>query len=207
MPRLNVPPTKSSLLTLRRQLAFAEEGYDLLEQKRQILVLELMSRVRLARGIEADANEAMRRAYSRLKEALLDSGSAALRRAAVGALRDHHIEVTFQHLPGVQVPHLRIQISSPTGPITLAETTANADLARNAFIDSLAVLGRCAESRTSIERLARELQKTQRRCNALSRIFIPSYREAITYITAALEERELESFVILKMIRDRLRFE
>ena len=34
MPRLSVAPTKSNLLALKRQLAFAEEGYELLEQKR-----------------------------------------------------------------------------------------------------------------------------------------------------------------------------
>jgi vacuolar-type H+-ATPase subunit D/Vma8 len=33
---------------------------------------------------------------------------------------------------------------------------------------------------------------------------MPNYRETIGYITGALEERERESFVILKMIRDRL---
>jgi vacuolar-type H+-ATPase subunit D/Vma8 len=30
MPKLNVAPTKSNLLSLKRQLLFAEEGYDLL---------------------------------------------------------------------------------------------------------------------------------------------------------------------------------
>ena len=33
MGKLNIAPTKSNLLVLKRQLAFAEEGYDLLEQK------------------------------------------------------------------------------------------------------------------------------------------------------------------------------
>ena len=56
----------------------------------------------------------------------------------------------------------------------------------------------------AVLRLARELRKTQRRCNALSKIFIPDYRETIGYIVGALEERERESFIILRMIRDRL---
>ena len=52
MGKLNVAPTKSNLLALKRQLAFAEEGYDLLEQKRQILIFELMSRLNRARDAE-----------------------------------------------------------------------------------------------------------------------------------------------------------
>ena len=52
-------------------------------------------------------------------------------------------------------------------------------------------------------RLARELRKTQRRCNALSRIFMPEYEATIDYIAASLEEREREAFVNLRMIKQR----
>lgn len=48
----------------------------------------------------------------------------------------------------------------------------------------------------------RELRKTQRRCNALSKLFIPNYRETVAYIAGSLEEREER--IILKMTRDRL---
>ena len=61
-----------------------------------------------------------------------------------------------------------------------------------------------AELENAVLRLARELRKTQRRCNALSKIFIPDYRKTLGYIVGALEERERESFIILRMIRDRL---
>ena len=61
-----------------------------------------------------------------------------------------------------------------------------------------------AELQNAVMRLARELRKTQRRCNALSKIFIPSYRETIDYISGTLEERERESLTILKMVRDRI---
>src|SRR5512141_1703544 len=63
MAKLNISPTKSNLLALRRQLAFAEEGYDLLDQKRQILVFELMSRLERARAMEKRVQAAMGPAY------------------------------------------------------------------------------------------------------------------------------------------------
>ena len=56
-----------------------------------------------------------------------------------------------------------------------------------------------AELQDAILRLARELRKTQRRCNALTKIFIPDCQESIHYITGALEERERESFVDRKL--------
>ncbi|MFC1502606.1 V-type ATP synthase subunit D [bacterium] len=42
MARYKVVPTKTNLMKLRRERTFAQEGYDLLEQKRQILLVELM---------------------------------------------------------------------------------------------------------------------------------------------------------------------
>ena len=52
MAKLNIPPTRSSLLEISRNLEFAREGSDLLEQKRQILVIELMSHLEEARRPE-----------------------------------------------------------------------------------------------------------------------------------------------------------
>ena len=45
MAKLNIAPTKSNLLKMNEQLAVSQGGYDLLEQKREILVMELMHMV------------------------------------------------------------------------------------------------------------------------------------------------------------------
>ena len=73
MAKLNVPPTKSKLLELRRDLDFAREGHELLEQKRQILVLELMSKLEAARRVQEEVDQAMAAAFDVLREAALRS--------------------------------------------------------------------------------------------------------------------------------------
>ena len=45
MARLQIAPTKSNLLAVKEQLGIAQDGYELLEQKREILVMELMQMV------------------------------------------------------------------------------------------------------------------------------------------------------------------
>jgi V/A-type H+/Na+-transporting ATPase subunit D len=204
MGKLNIAPTKSNLLVLKRQLAFAEEGYDLLEQKRQILIFELMSRLTRARDIEQGVTEALRHAFTVLLEAQLEVGSEALDRAVLAVKMDHQVDVTDQHLMGMEIPCVTIRMEQMSVQFGIGGTTANTDVAMSRFIDVLPLLAELAELETAIIRLAQELRKTQRRCNALSKIFMPDYRETISYITGALEERERESFVILKMIRDRL---
>lgn len=204
MARLDISPTKSSLLALRRQLAFAEEGFDLLEQKRQILIVELMGRLARAREVERHIEAVLRSAFGTLRQATLDIGSVALDRAANCVQLDHRVAVTYQHLMGLRLPRAQAQIEPVRVQYGVSTTSCNTDSAMHQFRDLLPALAELAELQTSVLRLAHELKRTQRRCNSLSKIFIPSYKETITYIIATLEEREREEFVILKMIRDRL---
>lgn len=204
MAKLNVAPTKSSLLSLKKQLLFAEEGYDLLEQKRQILIFELMSRLNRARDAELKIAESFKRAYAALREATLDIGSEALDRASLGVSMDHQVTLGDQHLMGMKIPRVTVRVEPTSAQFGVGGTSASTDLAMRRFVEALPLLAELAELENAVMRLARELRKTQRRCNALSKIFIPDYRETIGYITGALEERERESFVILKMIRNRL---
>lgn len=204
MAKLNTSPTKSNLLALKRQLAFAEEGYDLLEQKRKILVYELMSRLNRAGDAEARMTAAAGRAFAALREATLDVGSAALDRAAVGVHMNHQVEVREQHLMGMRLPRVTLQVDPLTTQFAVGGTSAHTDEAMRRLVELLPVLAELAELENAVLRLARELRKTQRRCNALSRVFIPDYRATIGYIVGALEERERESLIILKLIRDRL---
>ena len=204
MANLNVAPTKSNFLSLKRQLAFAEEGYDLLEQKRQILIFELMSRLGRAQEAESKVTEALKHAFAALREATLDIGSAALDRAALGVRMDHQITLADQHLMGMRLPRVSVRTEPSGVQFGVGGTSATSDLAMRRFVEALPLLAELAELENAVLRLAREVRKTQRRCNALSKLFIPDYRETIAYIMGSLEERERESLMILKLTRDRL---
>lgn len=204
MSKLQMAPTKSNLLLLKRQLAFAEEGYDLLEQKRQILIFELMSRLNRAEQAEKDIRDALQKAFAALQSAELDSGSEALDQAALAARMEHHVTLSNQHLMGMKIPVVSTSVATLEAPFGIGGTTSNTDLAMIRFAALLPLIAALAELENTVMRLAGELRKTQRRCNALSKIFIPDYRETINYILGSLEERERESFVILKMIRERM---
>jgi V/A-type H+-transporting ATPase subunit D len=203
MAKLNIAPTKSNLLSLKRQLVFAEEGYDLLEQKRQILIFELMGRLTRAQEAERAVNDLLKRAFAALREATLDSGSENLDRTALGVKPDREIDLAGQHLMGMKIPKLTVRMPPAGAPFGVGGTSGSTDVAMLRFVELLPRLAELAELQNAMIRLARELRKTQRRCNALSKIFIPVYRDTITYIAGTLEERERESLTILKLIRDR----
>jgi len=204
MAKLNVAPTKSSYLDLSRRLEFAQEGYDLLEQKRQILIFELMSRLGRARDAERRVAEAMARAFAALTEALLAVGADGLDRAALGVSVTHDAQLGEQALMGIRLPDVAVTSETPGPQFGVVGTGASADLVLLRFSEALALVGELAELENAVLRLARELRKTQRRVNALSKIFIPNYTETIDYIQSSLEEREREAFVIMRQIKDRL---
>jgi V/A-type H+-transporting ATPase subunit D len=204
MARLNIAPTKSNYLSLKRQLAFAEEGYDLLEQKRQILIFELMSRLARANEVEQKVAESFHFSRRALHEAVLDIGSAAVDRAALGVKPGFDLKLAHHHLMGLTIPRVAFRANPSGVPFGVSGTSANTDLSYKRFVRLLPLLAELAELQNAVLRLARELRKTQRRCNALSKNFIPSYRDTLAYIAGTLEERERESLNILKIIRDRL---
>ncbi len=204
MAKLNIAPTKSNLLNLERQLDFAQEGYDLLEQKRQILIFELMSRLNRAEEAERKVAEALRQAFEALNEATLDIGSEAIDRVTLGIEMKHEIEMSDDRLMGMGVPRVAVRAEPMGVRFGVGGTSSNTDIAMSRFVDVLPLLAELAELENAVMRLARELRRTQRRTNALSKIFIPQYRETIDYIVGSLEERERESLIILKMIRNRL---
>lgn len=204
MAKLNVAPTKSSYLELSSQLASAREGYELLEQKRQILVYELMSRLGRARDAERRLAAALAPAFAALRDATLDIGSAAMDRAALGVALDHRVDLATQTLIGISLPSVTPLTALLSAQFGVGGTSSRTDTALRRFVEVLPLLAETAELENSVIRLARELRKTQRRCNALSKVFIPDYSETIDYIQSSLEERERESFIIQKMIKDRL---
>jgi len=204
MAKLNLAPTKSNWLDLRRRLALAEEGYDLLEQKRQILIFELMSRLGRARDAERRAGQAMARAHEALRGALLAVGAETIDRAALAVGPRHEVTVEEQAPMGIHLPEVRVTAEPARPTFGVEGTGAATDLAAQRFAEALEVMGELAELENAVLRLARELRKTQRRVNALSKIFIPNYTETVAYIEASLEEREREALTVMKRVKDRL---
>lgn len=205
MALLDVPATKSSQLALRGQLAFAEEGYALLDQKRELLVFELGRVAARTAAKKKAAEAALRKAFSELRGAELAGGAAALDRAALGVRPDHDLKISWRRLMGLRLPEASASPARPGARFGPGGVQAGADAAMAAFSAALPPLAELAGLETSRVRLARELKKTQRRCNALSKKLIPDCRETLAFLSSSLEERERESFVMLRMVRDRLR--
>jgi len=202
--KLNVPLTKTSYFRIKRDLAFAEEGFDLLDQKREILIMELMRLVHRAKSIQEVVEEKLNHAYRALEQATLESGAFELGREAVHAQYDHEVDVSQHRLMGIVMPTIEAKHEEMGVRYSMASSSPRTDEATRLFLDVLDSIRELAEVETKVWRLAREVKKTQRRVNALEKIFIPDYKETQHYILSTLEEKEREAFFVMKMLKARL---
>ena len=204
MARLNVPVTKSSALAIERSLEFATEGFELLEQKRQILMMELMRWLARARTVEQEVNERLARAYEALRQAALAAGAARLAREAVAIRPSHQVKVEERRVMGLHLAQLSAELA-PGGPeFGFVDSSARSDVVKEAFEASLEAVTRLAETENAVFQLAQELRKTQRRVNALGKIFIPTYQATLKYVRDSLEGHEREDLVVMKMAKAKL---
>ena len=204
MARYEVAPTRTNLTRLRSELSFADEGYELLEQKRVILVVELKRFT--ARAIEAQrrVDEELARAYAALKEAELASGLSGVMTSARAVNVEADIKLRMRRVMGVGIPAAKLDLKDTLPYFGPQATSVWTDEAIVRFKNALSAIAQLAEARISVIRLAREIQKTIRRVNALERVFIPDYHETIKYVEDSLEEADRESFFMTKLVRDRL---
>ncbi|MCC6189782.1 MAG: V-type ATP synthase subunit D [Anaerolineales bacterium] len=196
--------TRMELLAKKAHLALAEQGQDLLEQKRLALLRELLSVVdRVVAGREQlqAAALAARRALARA-EAF--AGGEAVRSAALAARADLPIQVQTANVMGVSVPTIerkRVDRSLLGRGYALTGTPVTIDEAAGAFEAEVNQLLELAESELRLTRLAAEIQRTSRRANALEYVLIPRLAAERDAIALALDERERADHFRLKRVK------
>ncbi len=201
MAKLNVAPTKSNLLLMKEQLSTARNGYDLLEQKREILVQELMHMVEKVKLLERDIQTAVNSAYPAFKRMLMSEGSDQIRRIAHDIHYDFDMREKQVTVAGLNFQTLDVELPEKKLFYSCLGTYADTDDVIDKFFSLLTLLTQMASIRTIVWRLAEEVKKTQRRVNALDKMVIPQTEETKKYIENVLEEKERENIFVLKSLK------
>ncbi len=204
MAKTELPPTKSSLRKLKEDLAFAYEGHDLLNQKREILAIEIVRKIGEIRRVESEFLEVLNDLYSAYRDAAVDMGSGAVSLKSCTEKKAYSLQVHFVKLMGMKLPEITVEPHFFDPPNNLGGTTASYDTAMDLSKKAIKALAEYATVTKAITILSRELKKVQRRVNALEKIFIPPQEEAKKYITDRIEEMEREEVFVKKFIRQRM---
>ena len=199
---VNVYPTKGNLVAAKRTLALSQTGFELLDKKRGVLVMEMMRYIERAEDIQSRIGGAFERAYKALLQAEMATGTFAHIDAAVPV--DDGLHVSSRSVMGVELPILRTDDAPPRLTYGFLSTNSKLDEAYIEFRNVKKLLVELAEIENSVYRLASAIKKTKVRANSLQNIVIPRLTETIKFITESLEEKEREEFSRLKVIKGRL---
>lgn len=203
MPSINIPPTRSNLIRIKRELQFAREGYEILDRKREVLTTELIRLAHDAEALQQEMRTLQDDAYRALAKAQLTMGREHVEWAALAAHKSVDVQLKFRGIMGVAIPLIESSGEPPEMLYSLGDTSATLDEATSAFREILKRVPELSRIVTAVFRLANELRKTQRRVNALQHIFIPEYEETVAFIVSSLEEREREETFRLKLLKNR----
>ncbi|MCI1209764.1 MAG: V-type ATP synthase subunit D [Treponema sp.] len=203
MAKLDIAPTKSNLLKMKEQLAVSQDGYDLLEQKREILVMELMRMVEKVKLLERDIEKVIQTAYPALKRMLMSVGGDRVEQIANAVQYNFTIKEKPVTIAGMGFSSIDVELPKRELFYSLLGTYADSDKVMVDFFHLLSLLTEMASIRTIVWRLATEVKKTQRRVNALDKMVIPQTKDTKIYIESVLEERERENVFALKALKGR----
>jgi V/A-type H+/Na+-transporting ATPase subunit D len=203
-----VRPTRSELLERREQIKLAEQGMDLLKQKRDALLIEFMGvmdeTLRLSESLQKNVAEAQ---YS-LAVAKAVDGTVALRSAGMATKSEIVVDMTGTRIMGVSVPVVTKGESpirsSFTRGYSVTGVSSRVDETADKFERILDVIIEYADIETRLKRLGEEIQKTNRRVNALEQVTVPALREQVSYIRQTLDERAREDLFRLKKVKKKI---
>ncbi|WP_069997122.1 V-type ATP synthase subunit D [Cellulosilyticum sp. I15G10I2] len=198
-----VAPTKSNLIKAKASLALANKGFELLDKKRNVLIKEMMSLVDQAKAIQSQIYKAIEGAYGGLQTVNITMGIKNVESIAHSIPKDEQFEVLLKSVMGVDIPTLKYDRKEVLPSYGFHNTNPALDEATHQFREVKYMIYELAEIENSIYKLAKEIEKTQKRTNALEHIQMPKYQEQVKYIQDVLEEKEREDFFRLKRIKGR----
>jgi len=191
-------------MSLSRELDFARLGYELLDQKRNILVLELLAMVDQATDYESQVQKALASAFHSFQQSVLSGGKLQLMNVAAAVDIKTSITLHQRKVMGVRLPQVETEFLENPPYFSPAGTSFWVDDSIEGFKNALKLMWRLAELKVSIFRLAREVKRTIRKVNALERISIPELGVAVKQIRDRLEENDREMFTLMKLVKSRL---
>jgi len=203
---LDVKPTRSELLKLKKQIKLAQSGHSLLKKKRDGLILEFFELLKKAKSVRKDLANNYSLAISKVNVARVVHTDLKLQSLALAIKQTPTVELQTKNIMGVRVPVIsgdKVVKTMEERGMGMLSSTAVIDKAISAYEQVVEQVIKVAEAETAMKRILNDIEKTKRRVNALEFKRIPEMQAASKFITLRLEEMERENVFRLKRIKNK----
>ena len=200
--RLNVNPNRMELLRLRKRLVLAERGHKLLKDKLEEIMrrfLEIMRELsERQEGISVKLNKVF------LSFALVRGRNSQEDLDKLIPEGELLLDARSERVFNLSIPKFEVS-SAQVSDYDMLNTESELDIGLKKMNEIQEDLMEIARLWKAVELLAREIEVTRRRVNALEHILIPSIKETIKYISSRLEEMERSYQVQLMRVKEIVR--
>ena len=203
---LDITPTRSELINLKRRIKQTKNGYKLLKMKRDGLFHEFRNLLSDMIKAKRELTESYVLAKSRIDLANSIEGGLKVRSAAIANSASPEVEVERRNIMGVVVPSVSgTNLKQAFGERSIGFTGSSPyiDEAADSFGNLIERMVKAAEMEATLKRLLAEIEATKRRVNALEFKVIPELEESRVFIQLRLEEMEREETFRLKRFKNK----
>ncbi|EET90347.1 MAG: V-type ATP synthase subunit D [Candidatus Marsarchaeota archaeon] len=204
MPASNIKTTRIELIRTKARIKVSVKGLNLLKMKRSSLVLEFFKLAREIALLRGNLRGMVGNAMESTKIAEIVSGRMELERIAAEQ-EQASAGVEAKNVMGVRIPNIEVMESARKSVAyeLISVPTPVEDAKRN-YTRLFEMLIEIAEKENSLRKLLYEIEKLNRRANAIENVVIPNLRSKAAYIKDRLDDREREQTVSLKFIKGKL---
>ena len=203
---LDIKPTRSELINLKRRIKQTSSGYNLLKMKRDGLFHEFRTLLSEMIAAREELVVTFRDALQAINLASSIEGGLSVKSAAIAASKHPEVEVSRRNIMGVVVPKVEgqnLKLSAEDRGLGMVGGSPYIDEAADAYSLLVEKVVKAAEMEATLKRLLEEIEATKRRVNALEFKVIPEMKEAQTFIQLRLEEMEREETFRLKRFKNK----
>ncbi len=202
----NIAPTKLNLINTKEFLSLARDGKNLLEEKKEVLLANILTVLKELKQVRAEFDELVKEIYRDFLYIKLSLGEDII----LNELKSANVkEIEFDILPkniiGVVVPiikNLKVDVKANIDPSVFFSSYKMNELMLK-FEKFVKKMVEVIEKEAIMWNLIKDLKKTQRRVNSLDNIIIPGLLEDIKFIVDSLEDRDREVIFQLQRMKSK----
>jgi len=202
--KILVNPNRMELLKLRQRLDLSVRGHRLLKEKLEGLVKDFIPLVDEYRRKRGQIDEMLPRTLNLFALAAATSSRETISLALEECHGEAKITSKLKTVMGVKSPLFKLEDFHLEMSYSLVATPPELDRAAKELAALLPKIIELSSIEVLIRRLAREIEKTRRRVNALEYIMIPEITRAKKTIQDKLDENERGSRVRLMKVKELL---
>ncbi len=201
MSNINIKITRIELIRTKNSIKVARKGLNLLKMKRSSLVMAFLDLARQIEAMKEDMRNSIEKAMNANRMADISLGSIVFDRIAYEQANRTAV-VSSKNIMGVKIPNIEMGSAKTTTseeylPLYVVDVI-------HAYNDLLKMLIEVAAKETALKEILYEIEKLNRRSNAIEHVSIPALVYKAKYIQDRLEDMERDQTVSLKFIKGKL---